>query len=207
MISTEIYTFPPFQGSTEVITLPPVSLQSLFFYFLICLQNFDLIFAFLLPNPPQVFGLFTQSALFNLTVWGYRGDSLVFNHTTALPFSPRNASSFIQTDRARYQRGDTVKVRVASLRLDQLPHAGRVDTSVLVGVCPVKQRPRNGREFKTPFVMADALLSRAGSQRGSRRSTGVHREHGDCAVGILFIPHGTFGTVDDHSFSQRTVEI
>lgn len=55
--------------------------------------------------------------------------------------------------------------------------------------------------------MADVLLSHAGSQRGSRRSTGGHREAGDCAVGILFVPDGSAGTVDDHSFSQRRVEL
>ncbi|XP_029686839.1 CD109 antigen-like [Takifugu rubripes] len=80
---------------------------------------------------PPVYGPLTQSALFNLTVRGYKGDSLVFTNSTTLPFSPRNVSSFIQTDRTHYQPGDTVKVRVASLRWDHHPYQGRVDASVL----------------------------------------------------------------------------
>lgn len=55
--------------------------------------------------------------------------------------------------------------------------------------------------------MTEVLLPRVGSQRASRRATGGHRESGDCAVGILFIPDGTCGTVDDRSDSQRRVEI
>lgn len=55
--------------------------------------------------------------------------------------------------------------------------------------------------------MADVLLSRAGSQRGSGRSAGGLGEAGDCAVGILFVPDGSSGTVDDRSFSQRRVEL
>uniref|UniRef100_H3DHJ9 CD109 molecule n=1 Tax=Tetraodon nigroviridis TaxID=99883 RepID=H3DHJ9_TETNG len=66
-----------------------------------------------------------------MTVRGYRGDSLVFSNSTALPFSLRNVSSFIQTDRSCYQPGETVRVRVVSLRLDQRPHKGRVETRVL----------------------------------------------------------------------------
>lgn len=109
------------------------------FYIQVSLEKFDLRMAeitLLFPNLLKVYGPLTQSALFNLTVRGYKGDSLVFTNTTTLPFSPRNVSSFIQMDRTRYQPGDTVKVRVASLRWDHRPHQGRVDASVLVGVCP-----------------------------------------------------------------------
>lgn len=161
----------------------------------------------LLPNLLQVYGPLSQSGLFNLTVRGYRGDSLVFTNSTTLPFSPRNVSSFIQMDRTRYQPGDTVKVRVASLRWDHRPHRGRVDASVLVGVCLSRQqRQRNGRGLQAAIVMTEVLLPRVGSQRGSRRSTGGHRESGHCGVGILFIPDGTRGTVDDRSDSQRRAE-
>lgn len=55
--------------------------------------------------------------------------------------------------------------------------------------------------------MTDRLLLPAGSQRGSRRSTGGHRESGNCAVGIPFIPDGNYGNVDDRSDSQRSVEM
>lgn len=129
------YSFPPSQGSTGVITLPPVSPSA--FYMHVSLEKFDLAeITPLFPNLLKVYGPLTQSALFNLTVRGYKGDSLVFSNSTTLPFNPRNVSSFIQTDRTHYQPGDTVKVRVASLRWDHRPHRGRVDTSVLVGACP-----------------------------------------------------------------------
>lgn len=64
-----------------------------------------------------------------------------------------------------------------------------------------------GEEWKTAFLMADGLLPRAGSQRGSGRATGGHREAGDSAVGIPFVPDGPSGTVDHHSLSRRRVEL
>lgn len=162
----------------------------------------ELKITFLLLNLFQVYRPLPQGAPFNLTVRGYRGDSLIFTNSTALPFSLRNVSSFILTDRSRYQPGDAVKVRVVSLGLDHLPHKGRVETRVLVGVCPL-----NKDRAEAVGVMADALLSRAGSQRGSGRATGGQREPGDCAVGILSVPDGSSGTLDGHSFSPRKVEL
>lgn len=82
----------------------------------------------------QILGSRTQNTLFNLTVRGYRGDSLLFTNTTTLSFSPRNVSTFIQTDRSRYRPGDTVKLRVVSVQLDNHPYKGVVDISVQVGV-------------------------------------------------------------------------
>lgn len=104
----------------------------------------------LFPNLLKVYGALTQT-LFNLTVRGYKGDSLVFTNSTTLPFSPRNVSSFIQTDRTRYQPGDTVKVRVASLRWDHRPHQGGVDFSVLVGVCPDNKGRGREEGFRRPL--------------------------------------------------------
>ncbi|XP_067470944.1 CD109 antigen-like [Thunnus thynnus] len=72
----------------------------------------------------------TQSSLLNLTVRGYKGDDLIFTNTTTLSFNLRNVSSFIQTDRSRYQPGDTVNVRVVSVQLDNHPYKGRVDISM-----------------------------------------------------------------------------
>lgn len=82
----------------------------------------------------QILGSRSQNTLFNLTVRGYRGDSLLFTNTTTLSFSPRNVSTFIETDRSRYRPGDAVKLRVVSVQLNNHPYKGVVDISVQVGV-------------------------------------------------------------------------
>ncbi|XP_050934300.1 LOW QUALITY PROTEIN: CD109 antigen-like [Lates calcarifer] len=79
---------------------------------------------------PPIPGSVTQNSLFNLTVRGHRSDSLLFTSTTTLSFNPKNVSTFIQTDRSRYQPGDTVRVRVVSVQLDKRPYKGKVDISV-----------------------------------------------------------------------------
>ncbi|XP_056249879.1 CD109 antigen-like [Seriola aureovittata] len=79
---------------------------------------------------PPVPGSVTQNSLFNLTVRGYKGDSLIFSNTTTLSFNRKNVSSVIQTDRSRCQPGDTIRVRVVSVQLDNHPYKGRVDISV-----------------------------------------------------------------------------
>ncbi|XP_054470350.1 CD109 antigen-like [Anoplopoma fimbria] len=101
--NTKVAQTEDFQGGlTMVLTLPP------------------------LPN----LGTSSANSPLNLTVRGYREDNLIFTNTTTLRFSPRNVSTFIQTDRARYQPGDTVKVRVVSVQLDNRPYKGRVDVSI-----------------------------------------------------------------------------
>lgn len=82
----------------------------------------------------QILGSIAQDSLFNLTVKGYKGDSLIFTNTTTVSFSPRNVSTFIQTDRSSYQPGDTVKIRIVSVQLDNHPYKGRVDISAQVGI-------------------------------------------------------------------------
>ncbi|XP_071394440.1 CD109 antigen-like, partial [Centroberyx affinis] len=91
-----------FQGGvTGVLTLPPIPGDSL-----------------------------TQSSLFTLAVRGYRGNELLFANITALSFNLRSVSTFIQTDRSRYRPEDTVRVRVASVQLDNRPYKGPVDISI-----------------------------------------------------------------------------
>ncbi|XP_036927375.1 CD109 antigen-like isoform X2 [Acanthopagrus latus] len=77
---------------------------------------------------PPVLGSVTQNSPLNLRVSGYKGADLIFTNTTTLTF--RNVSSFIQTDRSRYQPGDTVKIRVVSVQSHNHPYKGRVDISV-----------------------------------------------------------------------------
>ncbi|KAF3844688.1 hypothetical protein F7725_007851 [Dissostichus mawsoni] len=74
--------------------------------------------------------VYTPNSLLNLTVRGYREDNLIFTNTTTLTFSPRNVSTVIQTDRSCYQPGDTVKVRVVSVQLNNHPYKGRVEISI-----------------------------------------------------------------------------
>lgn len=67
-------------------------------------------------------------------------------------------------------------------------------------------KAEDGRGLQAALVMNGGLLLPAGSQRGSRGSTGGHGESGNCVVGIPFIPDGNYGKVDDRSDSQRSVE-
>ncbi|XP_065328159.1 CD109 antigen-like [Pelmatolapia mariae] len=99
--STKVSLTEDFQeGLTSVLTLPPI--------------------------PDSL----TQNSVLNLTVRGYKGNSVIFTNTTTLTFSPRNVSTFIQTDRSRYYPGDTVKVRAMCVQLDNRPYKDRVDLSV-----------------------------------------------------------------------------
>ncbi|KAL6105801.1 cd109 [Pungitius sinensis] len=79
---------------------------------------------------PPIPGTAAANSPLNLTLSFYRENNLVFTNTTTLSFSPRNVSTFIQTDRSRYQPGDSVKVRVVSVRSDNRPYKGRVDLSL-----------------------------------------------------------------------------
>ncbi|XP_071774278.2 CD109 antigen-like [Centroberyx gerrardi] len=83
-----------------------------------------------LTLPPIRGGSLTQSSLFTLAVRGYRGNELLFANTTALSLNLRSVSTFIQTDRSRYRPEDTVRVRVASVQLDNRPYKGPVDISI-----------------------------------------------------------------------------
>ncbi|XP_061599290.1 CD109 antigen [Cololabis saira] len=78
---------------------------------------------------PALPGSISQNSLLNLTVRGYKENVLIFTNTTTVSFNLRNVSSFIQTDRARYKPGDTVKVRVMSVQLDNRPYKGRMGIS------------------------------------------------------------------------------
>lgn len=82
----------------------------------------------------QIPGSLTQNSLLNLTVWGYKGNTVIFTNTTTLSFNRRNVSTFIQTDRSRYSPGDTVRVRVACVRADNRPYDDGVDVAVRVGL-------------------------------------------------------------------------
>ncbi|KAG7510215.1 CD109 antigen-like [Solea senegalensis] len=88
-------------GMTKVLTLPAVSGSSV-----------------------------THNSLLNLTVRGYVGGSAVFTNTTAVRFHHRNVFTFVQTDRTHYQPGDTVRVRIVSVQLDNRPYKGRVEITV-----------------------------------------------------------------------------
>ncbi|XP_063765297.1 CD109 antigen-like [Eleginops maclovinus] len=72
----------------------------------------------------------SPNSLLNLTVRGYKEDNLIFTNTTTVTFNPRNVSSVIQTDKSCYQPGDTVRVRVVSVQLNNHPYKGRVDISI-----------------------------------------------------------------------------
>ncbi|XP_072314147.1 CD109 antigen [Eucyclogobius newberryi] len=78
---------------------------------------------------PPIYDSNLRSPL-NLTVRGYKSDEVIFTNTTTITFSPRNVTTFIQTDRLRYQPGDHVRVRVASVYLDNHPYNGKMELSI-----------------------------------------------------------------------------
>ncbi|XP_047197493.1 CD109 antigen-like [Hippoglossus stenolepis] len=79
---------------------------------------------------PPIPGSISHNSLFNLTVRGYRGDSVIFTNTTTLSFNLKNVSVFIQMDKSRYQPGDNIRVRIVSVQLDNRPYKGTVDIAV-----------------------------------------------------------------------------
>ncbi|XP_060938965.1 CD109 antigen-like [Limanda limanda] len=79
---------------------------------------------------PPIPGSISHNSLFNLTVRGYRGDSVIFTNNTTLSFNLKNVSVFIQMDKSRYQPGDNIRVRIVSVQLDNRPYKGTVDTAV-----------------------------------------------------------------------------
>ncbi|XP_029937820.1 CD109 antigen-like [Myripristis murdjan] len=72
----------------------------------------------------------TQSSVFMLAVKGYQRNELIFSNTTALRFNLRNVSTFIQTDRFRYQPEETVRVRIVCVQSDNHPYKGKVDITI-----------------------------------------------------------------------------
>ncbi|XP_039904938.1 CD109 antigen-like isoform X2 [Simochromis diagramma] len=120
------------EGLTSVLTLPPVSIVFISSHgsrgknkvFLTGITALTLMSSLQIPDS------LTQNSLLNLTVRGYKGNSVIFTNTTTLTFSPRNVSTFIQTDRSHYHPGDAVKVRAMCVQLDNHPYKDRVDLSV-----------------------------------------------------------------------------
>lgn len=154
----------------------------------------------------QILGSIPQDSLFNLTVKGYKGGNLIFTNTTTVSFSPRNVSTFIQTDKSSYQPGDTVKVRIVSVQLDNNPYKGRVDISAQVGITLLNKARGDekilGGHCMVVRKLTEVLLSHAGSHWESCQEVGVHRESGDCVAGFNFIPDSFSWTVVNQNHSE-----
>lgn len=85
--------------------------------------------------PPQVYyDDLTYWYPYQLYVNGFVGAAQVFSNTTALLFSPKCMSIFIQTDKNNYQPGQTVKFRVVSVTPDGKPYKGQINIYIKVGV-------------------------------------------------------------------------
>lgn len=67
-----------------------------------------------------------------LQVHGHNGKTVVFVNKTKLHLDPKCFSTFIQTDRATYQPGQEVKIRVVTLDPNGKPYSGPVDIIVSV---------------------------------------------------------------------------
>ncbi|XP_033844625.2 CD109 antigen [Periophthalmus magnuspinnatus] len=79
---------------------------------------------------PPIYDSNLKSSSVTLTVRGYKGDEVIFTNTTTIAFNPRNVTTFIQTDRPRYPPGDRMRVRVASVDLNNYPYHGKVELSI-----------------------------------------------------------------------------
>ncbi|XP_067274850.1 CD109 antigen isoform X2 [Pseudorasbora parva] len=77
----------------------------------------------LLSLPP----VFYDELHYHLYVKGFVGAVQVFSNSTAMLFSPKCTSIFIQTDKNKYQPGQTVKFRVVSVTLEGKPHKGQIN--------------------------------------------------------------------------------
>lgn len=69
---------------------------------------------------------------YTLEVKGRVGAMEVFFNSTQLHFDPKGLSTFIQTDRANYQPGQVVKIRVVSIHPDGKPCVSPVDIVIRV---------------------------------------------------------------------------
>ena len=90
-----------------------------------------------------------------LTVSGYQGERLIFSNSTALDVSRLgDVSTSVRTDRARYRPGETVRIRIASLHLDNRPYKGPVGIGVSVGgVLSSSSACRGGKKHTTTAKM------------------------------------------------------
>ncbi|XP_066569239.1 CD109 antigen [Amia ocellicauda] len=71
-----------------------------------------------------------DSSSYELSVEGYVGKKLVFTNRTALEFSPKSFSIFIQMDKPKYKPGQGVKIRVVSVYADLKPCNKQVDIGI-----------------------------------------------------------------------------
>ncbi|KAK0139942.1 CD109 antigen [Merluccius polli] len=105
-------------------------------------------------------GSLSPSAPVKLTVSGYQGGQLIFSNSTTLNVSLGDVSTSVQTDRARYRPGQTVRIRIASLHLDNRPYKGAVEISVSDPGGNVIQR-WDSQESHVGIVSKDFLLSQS----------------------------------------------
>lgn len=148
----------------------------------------------------------SKGQVFNLTVSAYRGADLLFTNTTTVRFNPRNVSTFIQTDKSRYQPGDTIIIRAASVQLDNRPYKGRVNISVEVRVPAPNKAERSWISgvygwggIVSWWELRLSLLSPAGSQRESCREVAIRGEPWDCVAGIQNVAVSTSWTMGSQS--------
>ncbi|KAG1926840.1 alpha-2-macroglobulin-like protein [Pimephales promelas] len=81
----------------------------------------------LLSLPPVFYDELSYWYPYQLHVKGFVGAAQVFSNSTAMVFSPKCMSIFIQTDKNNYQPGETVKFRVVSVTPDGKPYKGQLN--------------------------------------------------------------------------------
>ncbi|XP_077076926.1 CD109 antigen isoform X2 [Siphateles boraxobius] len=81
----------------------------------------------LLSLPPVFYDELSYWYPYQLYVKGFVGAAQVFSNSTAMVFSPKCMSIFIQTDKNNYQPGETVKFRVVSVTPDGKPYKGQIN--------------------------------------------------------------------------------
>ncbi|KAK7133996.1 hypothetical protein R3I94_015754 [Phoxinus phoxinus] len=81
----------------------------------------------LLSLPPVFYDELSYWYPYQLYVKGFVGAAQVFSNSTAMVFSPRCMSIFIQTDKNTYQPGETVKFRLVLVTPDGKPYKGQIN--------------------------------------------------------------------------------
>ncbi|XP_061089026.1 CD109 antigen-like [Conger conger] len=113
-VPSEIQLGVPTSLSVTVLIDSPVSVTAEVFS-----DNTSILDSAASPPPP-----------YTLVVNGYVGKMLVFSNTTIMQIKALSFTTFIQTDKSRYEPGQAVKIRAISIYSDGKPYKGPADITI-----------------------------------------------------------------------------
>ncbi|XP_031758488.1 CD109 antigen isoform X2 [Xenopus tropicalis] len=82
----------------------------------------------LLSIPPL--SVISSSASYLIRVYGTAGNELLFSNNYTMQLETKNVSLLIETDKSAYKPGQTVKIRIISIRRDLRPYKGLVNVVI-----------------------------------------------------------------------------